>query len=126
MLQEVEVFDSNIPTINRPADDVQPVDGEYEALLGSYYPEGEEGALQQILSKPYFASGYNISAEELEALANEDNTDTTWETELREHRMKRWASLLKCLVPIWQPKLSMLQFSVIIKQLSYQDLWLSW
>jgi hypothetical protein len=43
-------------------------------------------------------------------LAIEDNTDTAWETEMRKHKIMRWASVLKDLVAIWQPKHSLQNF----------------
>lgn len=82
------------------ADDMEPIDEEYEALLGSYYPQAEVGTLQQNISKPYFARGCSVSTEQLEALATEDNTVTAWETELGKCRMKRWAPVLEVLVEV--------------------------
>jgi hypothetical protein len=104
MPQKAEYFDSDISMINHTANDREPVDEEHEVLLSSYYKEAEEETWQQIISKPYFPRGCNISVEQLEALVIEDNTDTAWETELREHRMMRWASVLKYYAATWQPK----------------------
>jgi hypothetical protein len=91
------------------AGDTEPMDPEHEALLGSYYPHAKEGTLQQNIFKLLFARGCNVSAEQLEALATEDNTVTAWETDLRKCRTKRWAPLLEDLVDL-----------LIIKQRSYQ------
>lgn len=103
MPRKTDYFDSNIPTTNQIANDKEPVDEEHEVLC-SNCQETEEGTRQQIISKPYFPRGNNISTEQREALVIEDNTDTVWETEMREYRMMRWASVLKDLVVIWQPK----------------------
>jgi hypothetical protein len=89
LLQKLESSDSDTPMINHGADDTESVDAEYEALLGSYYPMTKEGTLEKTISTSYFANGSNVSAEQLEALTIEDNVDTAWETELKEHRMKR-------------------------------------
>jgi hypothetical protein len=89
LLQTLEPSDSDTPTLGHRADDAEPVDAEYEALLGSYYPMTNEGTLEKITSKLYFANGSNVKAEQLKALATEDNIDTAWETELKKHRMKR-------------------------------------
>jgi hypothetical protein len=89
MPQEVEYFDNDIPMINRTADDKEPVDEEHEVLMGSCCRDAEEGTWQQIISKLYFAREYSISAEQLKALAIEDNTDTAWETEMRKHKIMR-------------------------------------
>lgn len=89
LLQTLEPSDSDNPTFRHRADDAEPMDAEYEALLGSYYPMTNEETLEKITSKLYFANGSNVSAEQLQALTTEDNTDTAWETELKEHRMKR-------------------------------------
>jgi ribosomal protein S16 len=89
MPQQLQSSDSDIHTTDGIADDTEPRDGEHEALLGSYYPQTAEGTLKQNISKPYFAKGCNISVEQLEALATEDNTVTAWEIELRKCRTKR-------------------------------------
>jgi len=83
LLQTLEPSDSDTPTFRHRTDDAEPMDTEYEALLGSYYP------LEKITSKLYFENGSNVSAEQLQALTTEDNIDTAWETELKEHRLKR-------------------------------------
>jgi hypothetical protein len=93
MPQQLQSTDSDIHMTYGIADDT-----EHGAFLGSYHPHNEEGTLQQNISKPYFAKGCNISADQLEALATEDNTITVWETELKKCRTKRWASLLQALV----------------------------
>lgn len=87
--QTLEPSDSDTPMISHRADVAEPVDTEYEALLDSYYSMTKEGTLEKITSKLYFANGSNVSAEQLKALTTEDNTDTAWETELKEYRMKR-------------------------------------
>jgi len=89
LLQTLEPSDSDTPTFRHRADDAEPIDAEYEALLGSHYPMTNEGTLEKITSKLYFANGSNVSAEQLQALTTEDNIDTAWEIELKEHRMKR-------------------------------------
>lgn len=89
LLQALEPSDSDTPMLSHRPDDAEPMDAEYEALLGSYYPMTNKGTLEKITSKLYFANGSNVSAEQLQVLTTEDNIDTAWETELREHRMKR-------------------------------------
>jgi hypothetical protein len=89
ILQKLESSDCDTPVTNHAADDTESVDEEYEALLGSYYPLTKERTLEKIILKPYFTIGSNVSPEQLEALTAEDNTDTAWESELKEHRMKR-------------------------------------
>jgi hypothetical protein len=89
LLQTLEPSGSDNPMFRHRADDAEPMDAEYEALLGSYYPMTNEETLEKITSKLYFANGSNVSAEQLQALTTEDNINTAWETELKEHRMKR-------------------------------------
>lgn len=87
--QTLEPSDSDTPMISHTADDAEPVDAEFEALLSSYYSMTKEGTLEKIISKLYFANGSNVSAQQLKALTTEDNIDTAWETELKEYRIKR-------------------------------------
>jgi hypothetical protein len=100
MPQKLQSSDCDNTMIVGTADNTEPLDEEYEALLGSYYPQAEAGTLQQNISKPYFTRGCRVSTEQLEALTTEDNTVTAWETELRKCRMKRWAPLLEDLVDV--------------------------
>jgi hypothetical protein len=95
MPQQVPSSDFDMPMIHSTTDDREPTCGEHEALLCLSYPQVGEGTLQQNISKPYFARGCNISAEQLEALATEENTVTAWETALRNYRTKRWVFCLK-------------------------------
>jgi hypothetical protein len=89
MPQNAEHSESDIPTKNQSTNNTESVGEEHEVLLCSYCQEAKDVTRQQTISKPYFQKGNNISAEELEALAIEDNTDTAWETELRKYRMMR-------------------------------------
>jgi len=89
LLQTLESSDSDTPTFRHRADDAEPMDTEYEALQGSYYPMTNEQTLEKITPKLYFENGSNVSAEQLQALTTEDNIDTAREIELKEHRMQR-------------------------------------
>lgn len=100
MAQKLQSSDSDNPMIDGAAGDTEPVDEEYEAVLGSHHPQAEVGTLQQNICKPYFASECHVSTEQLGALATEDNTVTAWETELCKCRMKRWAPVLEALVEV--------------------------
>lgn len=100
MAQKLQSSDSDNPMTDGTAGDTEPVDEEYEAVLGSHYPQAEVGPLQQNICKPYFARGCNVSTEQLEALVTEDNAVTAWETELCKCRMKRWAPVLEDLVEV--------------------------
>jgi hypothetical protein len=100
MPQKLQSSDSDNPLTDGADDDTEPVDEEYEAVLGSDYPQAEIGTFEQNISEPYFARGCYVSAEQLEALATEDNTITAWETELRKCRTNRWAPVLENLVEV--------------------------
>ncbi|XP_069678702.1 cilia- and flagella-associated protein 44 [Periplaneta americana] len=89
ILKRDMMFEGHKTHFTLSPDDVEPVDEEYEPLLGSYYQEKEDDELQQIFANPFFSEGQNVSREQLEALTNADNSDTSWEREMKKLRMNR-------------------------------------